>query len=135
MLAACALSSGFYTIMFGGTWIDAAVSFGCGIITQTLLPFLARRSVPSVLSGMICSFVSTFIALLSEHCLPGILIEPIISGAIMPVLPGLAITNAIRDTMRGDLVSGGARTVDAALCAALLAAGVGIMMSIWGGLL
>lgn len=134
MLIACALSSGFYTIMLGGNWPDFGVSLICGIFTQILLPFLAKRKVPSVLSGMIASFITTFIALFSEAMLPCILIEPIISGAIMPILPGLAITNAIRDTIRGDLVSGGARTVDAALCAVLLAAGVGIMMAIWGGM-
>lgn len=133
ILFACALSSGFFTIMLGGNWPDSFVSMICGFFTQLLLPFFARRRVPSVVSGMLASFVTTFIALLSESFFPQILIEPIISGAIMPILPGLAMTNAIRDTIRGDLVSGGARTVDAALCASLLAAGVGIMMAIWGG--
>lgn len=135
MLIACALSSGFFTIMLGGRWTDLFVSLLCGFITQMMLPFLAKRRVPSVLSGMICSFLTTFIALVSERLFSGILIEPVISGAIMPILPGLAITNAIRDTIRGDLVSGGARTVDAVLSAVLLAAGVGIMMSVWGGVL
>lgn len=133
MLLACSLSSGFFTIMLGGRWADLFVSLFCGIVTQMMLPFLAKRRVPSVLSGMICSFLTTFVALVSESLFVGILIEPIISGAIMPILPGLAITNAIRDTIRGDLVSGGARTVDAVLSAVLLAAGVGIMMSVWGG--
>ena len=133
MLIACALSSGFFTIMLGGRWPDFFVSLVCGLMTQMLLPFLAKRSVPAVLSSMIASFLVTFVALLSEAWFPQVLIEPIISGAIMPILPGLAMTNAIRDTIRGDLVSGGARTVDAVLCATLLAAGVGIMMSLWGG--
>jgi len=133
MVFACALSSGFFAIMLGGNWPDFFVALICGVFTQLLLPFFARRRVPSVVSGMLASFVSTFIALLSESFFPNILMEPVISGAIMPILPGLAMTNAIRDTIRGDLVSGGARTVDAALCASLLAAGVGIMMAIWGG--
>ena len=133
MLIACALSSGFFAIMLGGRWPDFFVALVCGLMTQTVLPFLAKRSVPSVLSSMIVSFLVTFIALLSEAWFPQVLIEPVISGSVMPILPGLAMTNAIRDTIRGDLVSGGARTVDAALCATLLAAGVGIMMSLWGG--
>ena len=52
----------------------------------------------------------------------------------MPLLPGLATTNGIRDTLRGDLVSGGARIVEALLCATMLGAGIGIVLSLWGGL-
>ena len=52
----------------------------------------------------------------------------------MPILPGLATTNAIRDTIRGDLVSGGARFIEAILCAVMLAAGIGLMLSMWGGI-
>jgi uncharacterized membrane protein YjjP (DUF1212 family) len=54
--------------------------------------------------------------------------EAVISGAIMPLLPGLAITNAVRDTMRGDLVAGMARTTEALLSAVLLAAGVAVAL-------
>ena len=38
----------------------------------------------------------------------------------MLLVPGLAITNAIRDTIAGDYVSGVARAVDAFLCAIAL---------------
>lgn len=134
MVIACALSSAFYAIMLGGKWPDFFVALLCGTATQLLLPALSKRKVPGVMSGMIASFIVTLIALICESQFPSLLIEPIISGAIMPILPGLAMTNAIRDTIRGDLVSGGARTVEAVLCAVLLAAGVGIMMAIWGGM-
>ena len=46
----------------------------------------------------------------------------------------MATTNAIRDTIRGDLVSGGARIIEAMLCAVMLAAGIGLMLSMWGGM-
>ena len=55
----------------------------------------------------------------------------IITGAIMPLLPGLAITNAIRDTVNGDLVSGVARTAEALLKAVAIAAGVGVVIALW----
>ena len=55
----------------------------------------------------------------------------IITGAIMPLLPGLAITNAIRDTVNGDLVSGVARTAEALLKAIAIAAGVGVVIALW----
>ncbi|MCI5771731.1 MAG: threonine/serine exporter family protein [Clostridiales bacterium] len=133
MLVACALSSGFFAVMLGGMWIDFAVACVCGLVTQALLPCLHKRRVPTVLTGMISGFFTALIALLSRAYFPQINIEAVISGAIMPVLPGMAMTSAIRDTIRGDLVSGGARSVEAVLSAVLIAAGVGIMMSLWGG--
>ena len=46
---------------------------------------------------------------------------------MMPLLPGLAMTNAIRDTIRGDLISGIVRATEALLVASSLAAGAGIV--------
>lgn len=34
-------------------------------------------------------------------------LDPIIIGALMPLVPGIAITNAVRDTLNGDYLSRG----------------------------
>lgn len=52
----------------------------------------------------------------------------IIIGAIMPLLPGLALTNAIRDTVMGDIVSGTVRLVETLLIAIAIAGGVGVVL-------
>ena len=49
----------------------------------------------------------------------------------MLLVPGLAITNAIRDTMSGDLVSGTARAVEALFITVGVVAGSGSMLKIW----
>ena len=49
----------------------------------------------------------------------------------MLLVPGLAITNAIRDTIAGDLVSGIARAVEAFLTAIGVAVGTGVILSFW----
>jgi len=54
----------------------------------------------------------------------------IVVSSVMPMVPGVAITNAIRDTLHGDLISGVARTLDAFIVAASIAAGVGIVLSL-----
>lgn len=38
-----------------------------------------------------------------------------ISGSIMPLVPGLAFTNGIRDIADGDYISGTVRMIDAVL--------------------
>ena len=58
-------------------------------------------------------------------------------SAIVPVVPGLAMTNAVQDTMRGDMVSGLSHGVQAILTACLIAGGallaVEIMRLLTGG--
>ncbi len=67
------------------------------------------------------------------HALYGkIAINWVIIGAIMTLVPGLAITNALRDVMGGQLVSGVARTAEALATAVGVAAGVGLVLGLGG---
>ena len=69
--------------------------------------------------------------------LPALQTELVIAGAVMPLVPGLAMTNAVQDTMRGDMVSGISHGVQAILTAFLIAGGallaVEIMHLLTGG--
>lgn len=133
MILVGAGASASFTVMLGGGWREFIVSFLCGGLVQGLLPLLSRRRVPTLLSGLVVGFLSTLLALTGALCFSSLNIEPVISGAIMPMLPGLATTNAIRDTIRGDVVSGGARMTEAILTALMIAAGICIMFALWRG--
>ncbi len=134
LVGASALSAASFTVMLGGGGKEFVVSFFCGALVQLLLPPLKKMRVPVLISSMIAGALTTLMAQVSTLLLPGVIIEPVISGAIMPLLPGLAVTNAMRDTIRGDLVSGGARVIEAILSVMMLAAGIGLMLSMWGGI-
>lgn len=56
--------------------------------------------------------------------------ETIIVGGLMPLVPGVAITNAIRDVIAGDLLSGLSRGLEAALTAVAVAMGVVLVLAI-----
>lgn len=49
----------------------------------------------------------------------------VIVGSIMPLLPGVALTNGIRDFISGDLISGVSRVSEALLTAIAIAVGIG----------
>ncbi|MBR4360116.1 MAG: threonine/serine exporter family protein [Clostridia bacterium] len=134
LIGASALSAGSFTVMLGGTWADFIVSFFCGMVVQLVMPPLSRMRVPTLLSSLLAGALTTLMALVGTLAVQAVHVEPVISGAIMPLLPGLATTNAMRDTMRGDLVSGGARIIEAILGVMMLAAGIGLMLSMWGGI-
>ena len=59
-------------------------------------------------------------------------LDTVIIGSIMPLVPGVAITNAVRDTFQGDYISGCARLLEAFLKAAFVALGIGIALSVFG---
>jgi len=51
--------------------------------------------------------------------------ELLIAGSIMPMLPGVALTNALRDTLQGDYMSGAVRTIEAVMVAVAIGIGIG----------
>ena len=59
-------------------------------------------------------------------------LDTVVIGSIMPLVPGVAITNAVRDTLQGDYISGCARILEAFLKAAAIALGVGVAFAIFG---
>ena len=59
-------------------------------------------------------------------------LDTVVIGSIMPLVPGVAITNAVRDTLQGDYISGCARILEAFLKAAAIALGVGVAFAVFG---
>ncbi|MEG2653004.1 MAG: threonine/serine exporter family protein, partial [Ruthenibacterium sp.] len=54
--------------------------------------------------------------------------DKIIIGGIIPLVPGMALTTAIRDFAGGDYLSGTIRLIDALLVASAIAIGVGAVL-------
>lgn len=81
----------------------------------------------SFVFNMFASFFMAFTSMLVKNTIyPPLLLEPLIAGSIMALLPGVAMTNGIRDTLEGDYVSGSARMIEAFVIAASLALGIGV---------
>ena len=55
--------------------------------------------------------------------------DKVLIGIIMLLIPGIMLTNSIRDILLGDIISGSLRLVEAILMAAVLA--LGMMAAIW----
>ena len=72
-----------------------------------------------------------FVALLLSLFHLTVSADTVIIGTIMLLVPGLAITNAVRDSIAGDLISGLARGAEALLIAVAVALGNGAGMMLW----
>ena len=90
---------------------------------QLVLFSIERRGVQGFASTLIGSVMCTLLPTLFL-LLTGLgRVDAIVGGALMPLLPGLGMTNAVQDTLRGDMVSGVSHAVQATLTAALIAGG------------
>ena len=77
---------------------------------------------------MFMALLTYLIRLLVPECS----IDKILVGALMTLVPGLALTNALRDLFAGDLMSGIGRFVEAVMTALALGGGVSIIMRFLG---
>ncbi len=55
--------------------------------------------------------------------------DRIIIGSIMPLVPGIALTMAVRDFFNSDYLSGTIRIMDALIIGLSIAAGVGVVLA------
>ncbi|WHH59584.1 threonine/serine exporter family protein [Petroclostridium sp. X23] len=124
-------SSGFFALLLSGSIWDGLIATFCGGLIQAFTIFSLKRGLSYFITNLIAGSISAIIAVLFADVFHIGSIDKIIIGSIMPLLPGLAITSAIRDTIYGDLVSGTTRGVEALLIAVSIASGVGIILKIW----
>lgn len=133
-ITACyALTAFVYVMLFGGSLIDALLVLPIGAILGLLrIVFSKSNSFPFIeyfAGGFVAGIISwllTFITLIASQVNPYI----IIIGAVMNMLPGVALTNGIRDLLSGDIVSGLARMGEAIMVVAVIAAGTGIGLTL-----
>lgn len=126
-----AFAAAGFTLLFGGNIKDFICSYFIGIIIKLLLSVFTYLEINQFFINSICGAISAIVAIIYTSIIPSTNIDMIIIGSIMLLAPGLSITNAIRDTISGDLVSGLTRAADAFLVAVSIAAGTGLVLSLW----
>lgn len=124
-------AAAFFTLVFGGNLRDFFVSFVIGCLIRLTYLILNLVQTNEFLINTLCGALTAIIALLSVHFNIGSHVDNIIIGSIMLLVPGIAITNAIRDTIAGDLVAGNSRAIEAILIASAIALGTGVVLKLW----
>ncbi|MFC4798304.1 threonine/serine exporter family protein [Neobacillus sp. GCM10023253] len=130
-IAAASIASGFSLIMFNGGWNDFLPSFiigGAGFTCQIFLDRLVNiKFFAEFLASLVIGLMSyLFIKVGAGHDLSNIIIS-----SVMPLVPGLLITNAVRDLMAGHLVSGLSKGAEASLTAFAISSGIAIVFALF----
>lgn len=125
-----------FVLFFGGTGWDLLAAVLVGAVLATLMTMGKRLKFNAFFQDVWCSIGISFVTILLRHAvLTQMNIDTVIISAIMPLVPGVAITNAVRDTLQGDYLSGAARILEAFLKAAAIAIGIGIGMAAITGII
>lgn len=121
------MTSSFFTLLLGGGILASALAAINGLWIVACRHIAGRVKLNNFITDMLSSFIIAVATMLYAHVLDNsVIVEIIIVGSIMPLVPGVAITNAIRDTLQGDYLSGGSRAIEAFVIAACVAVGIGI---------
>ncbi len=131
------LVAGLFTLLFGGDLRGAAVAFGAGFCLKIALDALERMQVNSLFMNIVGGALIAAFAVGAATLGIVTSYDRIIVGSIMTMVPGLAITNAIRDLIAGDSIAGITKFTEALLVAIGIAIGVALPLSalhLWEGL-
>ncbi|WP_018659984.1 threonine/serine exporter family protein [Allofustis seminis] len=118
------LSCAFFALIFSGGLPEWLMSFGVGAAGYSVHAHLSKMTNVQFFSEMMGSFIIGWLAVLCSFFILPNNINIVIIASIMPLVPGRAITNGIRDLMAGDYVSGLSIIADALLSATAIGVGV-----------
>lgn len=130
ILLAHFVAAASFCLFFGGGGWDALCAGACGAAIGLCL-WLAKRLGASLFFRTIAAgAVSALLALGFTTAGLGRSVDLITIGALMLLVPGVALTTAVREFMVGDMVSGLSRLAEAMLIAIAIALGTGAALAV-----
>ncbi len=115
-----------FCFLFGGNLIDALVSGLCGLVVGLVTKWMDDLGANQFFRTIAAAFPMALLAYTMNALFPVIRSDCVIIGALMILVPGLLITNAMRDIIYGDTNSGINRIVQVLLIAVAIALGAAV---------
>lgn len=134
---AAGAGSGFFGYLLGASAAESMVSFVIGCVLYVWVLKAKKYQISKIIVNIFGGMLITVLAILAFHLpfLGNVRIDGMIIGSIMPLVPGLAFVNAIRDIADSDFLSGTVRMIDALLVFVCISVGVGITLSFYNNLI
>ena len=129
-ILAAAFASGAFLMMFDGVWADIFAAMIAGGIGYWVLLLVTDVTKVKFFSEFIAALAVGVLAALAVQFGVGQQLDTIIIGSVMPLVPGVIITIAIRDLMAGHFTSGMARGIEALLTAFAIGSGIALALTL-----
>ena len=128
VLAASVASSCFLVLLYDA-WSNVPAAFVAGGIGLYVVTVVQEMTRVKFFSEFLAALVVGTVAFLAVKFGYGTDLDQIIIGGVMPLVPGLLITNAVRDLMAGHFTSGMAKGAEAFLTAFAIGSGIALVLS------
>lgn len=130
-LLAAALVAGAFALLFGGGFAEMLAAMVTGVTIRFVDVRLLRAgggsTLNNIVGGAICVLGASICAVIWQTLDRDI----VITSTLMLLVPGLLMTNSMRDLIAGDLVTGVMKCAEAVLVAASVAIGVMCSLAVW----
>lgn len=127
-----ALAGSFFVLLFGGTLTEFFLTYFASLATLFVLSRLNSKVfnffIKNVIGGIAGSSIALLLVLLAQSFGFTAYFDKVVIGPLMTMVPGVALTNGIRDLISGELLAGNAKMTEALFVAIALAFGVGIVL-------
>lgn len=124
VVLALVISAPFFAVMFGGTFEDYIYSFIIMALEAYFLIYATKYKLMFYLSNFLGALIATVGTNWLANYFPIQNPQSIIIVGLMPLVPGVQITNSVRDFMAGDYMSGLVGTMAASFISIAIALGV-----------
>ena len=128
---ASGIGSGCFCHLFGGSFADSVAAFIAGFLLYIFVLSVSAPKLSKIVGNIAGGFLVTFLCMVMYQLRIGEHLNYMIIGSIIPLVPGVPFTNAIRDIADGDYISGSVRMLDALLVFFCIALGVGLMFTVY----
>lgn len=121
-----------FAIFFGGNLLDALASGVIGFLIMLLSETVFSKMGPFTRT-LLNSILAGLLAETAAHLYGGFHADKIMIATIMLLIPGIALSNSLRDLFSGDTFAGSARLIQAVLLALTIASGFSLAIVLFGG--
>lgn len=129
-LSAAGINAFVYTLLFNGGIHEALLTLLISMFIYLVKEKVSQMGFFQFFEFFVSGSLAGGLSLTAVKLFPGLNLYKIIIGAIMILVPGVALTNGIKDALYGDIVSSLYRLAEAFFISIAVGAGVAIMLSI-----
>lgn len=112
-----------FSLFFGGTLRDALVSALIAVPFKYIDSFAKKVEANPMLTILASSLLGGFLAIIAVRQGLADSVSKVSIGNVMLLIPGIMLTNSMRDMFGGDTITGGIRFIEASLIAVIIALG------------
>lgn len=118
--------------LLGASAMESICAFFIGCVLYIWVLFAGRHRLSKIIINIFGGILITSMAVMMYVFVPvRMQIDGMIIAGIMPLVPGVAFVNAIRDIADSDFLSGTVRMIDALLVFVYIATGVGLALGVF----